>query len=159
VAVVWSDFAEIAGGASGALTGLLFVAVSLNRERVIAHRGLRSQAGQTLELFLLALITSMVLVIPGTPAWVLGLELIVIAVASGLIMGMISERKRPEGEQPEDLLAQLLDRVSPNLLTMLLILVAGCIELAGGDGLYVLAPAIILALGNGVLNAWLFLTG
>jgi hypothetical protein len=48
VAVVWSDFAEIAGGASGALTGLLFVAVSLNRERVIAHRGLRSQAGQTL---------------------------------------------------------------------------------------------------------------
>jgi hypothetical protein len=85
--------------------------------------------------------------------------LVAIAVASGVIMGMISDRKRPEGEEPEDLLAQLLDRVSPNLLTMVLILVAGCIELAGADGLYVLAPAIILALGNGVVNAWLFLTG
>jgi hypothetical protein len=110
-------------------------------------------------LFLLALITSLVLVIPGTPSWALGLELVVIAVVSGVAMGMISQRKRPEdGDQPEDLLAQLLDRVSPNLLTMLLILVAGCIELAGADGLYVLAPAIILALGNGVVNAWLFLT-
>jgi hypothetical protein len=48
--------------------------------------------------------------------------------------------------------------VSPNLLTMLLVLVAGFIELAGADGLYVLAPAIIVALVNGVVNAWLFLT-
>jgi hypothetical protein len=160
VAVVWSDFAEIAGSASGALTGLLFVAVSLsvNRERIIAHRGLRSQAGQTLMLFLLALISSMVLVIPGTPRRVLGLELVAIAVASGVIMGIISDRKRPEGEAPEDVLARLLDSVSPNLLTVLLILVAGCIELAGADGLYVLAPAIIVALVNGVVNAWLFLT-
>jgi hypothetical protein len=43
-------------------------------------------------------------------------------------------------------------------LTMLLVLVAGCIELAGDDGLYWLAPAIIIALANGVVNAWLFLT-
>jgi hypothetical protein len=28
----------------------------------------------------------------------------------------------------------------------------------GADGLHVLAPAIILALANGVINAWLFLT-
>ena len=49
---MWSDFATIAGSASGALTGLLFVAVSINRDRVTAHPALRSQAGQTLVLFL-----------------------------------------------------------------------------------------------------------
>ena len=49
---VWSDVATIAGSASGALTGLLFVAVSLNRDRVREHPALRSQAGQTLVLFL-----------------------------------------------------------------------------------------------------------
>ena len=158
MAGVWSDFATIAGSASGALTGLLFVAVALNRERVIAHRGLRSQAGQTLVLFLLALITSLVLVIPGTPSWALGLELVVIAVVSGVAMGMISHGRHPEGDGPEDSLARLLDSVSVNLLTMLLVLVAGCIELAGDDGLYWLAPAVIIALVNGVVNAWLFLT-
>jgi hypothetical protein len=158
VAVVWSDFAETAGSASGALTGLLFVAVSLNRGRIDEHPALRSQAGQTLVLFLVALITSIVLVIPGTPRWVLGLELVAVAVVSGVAMGMISHGRHPEGEEPEDRLARLLDTVSPNLLTMLLVLVAGCIELGGADGLYWLAPAIILALVNGVVNAWLFLT-
>ena len=73
-------------------------------------------------------------------------------------MGMISHGREPEGDGPEDSLARLLDRVSVNLLTMLLVLVAGCIELAGDDGLYWLAPAIIIALVNGVVNAWLFLT-
>jgi hypothetical protein len=29
---------------------------------------------------------------------------------------------------------------------------------AGDDGLYWLAPAVIIALVNGVVNAWLFLT-
>jgi hypothetical protein len=158
VAVVWSDFATIAGSASGALTGLLFVAVSLNRERIADNPALRSQAGQTLVLFLLPLIVSIVLVVPGAPRWVVGLELVAVAVVSGVSMGMISHGREPEGDGPEDSLARLLDRVSVNLLTMLLVLVAGCIELSGDDGLYWLAPAVIIALVNGVVNAWLFLT-
>ena len=155
---MWTDFAVIAGSASGALTGLLFVAVSLNRERLEEHPALRSEAGQTLVLFLLPLIVSMVLVIPGEPSWVLGLELVAVAIVSGVAMGLISRGKRPEGDGPEDRLARLLDSVSFNLVTMLLVLAAGIVELAGADGLYVLAPALILALVNGVTNAWLFLT-
>jgi hypothetical protein len=158
VSRVWGDFATIAGSASGALTGLLFVAVSLNRERVAAHPALRSQAGQTLVLFGLPLIISIVLVIPGTPGWVLGLELVVIAIGCGVAMGMIAHGRHPEGDGPEDRLARLLDSVSLNLLTMLLVLVAGCIQLAGDDGLYWLGPAVVVALLNGVTNAWLFLT-
>jgi hypothetical protein len=158
VAVVWSDFATIAGSASGALTGLLFVAVSLNRDRITAHPALRSQAGQTLVLFLLPLIISIVLVIPGTPQWVLGLELVAAAALSGVASGMISHGRHPEGEGPEDRLARLLDSVSLSLAAIILVLVAGCIELAGDDGLYWLAPAVILALVSGVVTAWLFLT-
>jgi hypothetical protein len=158
VSRVWGDFATIAGSASGALTGLLFVAVSLNRDRVVAHPALRSQAGQTLVLFGLPLIISIVLVIPGTPGWVLGLELVVIAIGCGVAMGMISHGRHPQGDGPEDSLARLLDSVSLNLLTMLLVLVAGCIQLAGDDGLYWLGPAVLVALLNGVTNAWLFLT-
>jgi UDP-N-acetylmuramyl pentapeptide phosphotransferase/UDP-N-acetylglucosamine-1-phosphate transferase len=155
---VWSNFAVIAGSASGALTGLLFVAVSINRDRLANHPVLRSEAGQTLVLFLLPLITSMVLVIPGAPNWTLGLELLTIGIIGGVAMTLISYGKHAEGEGPEDRLARLLDSVSPNLLTILLILVAACIELAGANGLYWLAPALIVALVSGVVNAWLFLT-
>ena len=44
----WENFAVISGSAAGALTGLLFVAVSLNRDRIVGHAALRSEAGQTL---------------------------------------------------------------------------------------------------------------
>ena len=33
----WQGFAEVVGAASGALTGLLFVAVSLNATRIAGH--------------------------------------------------------------------------------------------------------------------------
>ena len=40
----------ISGSAAGALTGLLFVAVSLSRDRIIGHEALHGEAGQTLML-------------------------------------------------------------------------------------------------------------
>ena len=41
---------------------------------------------------------------------------------------------------------------------MVCVTVAGCLQIAGVDGLYWLAAAIIPALGGGVIIAWLFLT-
>jgi modulator of FtsH protease len=43
----WLGFAEVTGTASGALTGLLFVAVSLNASRIAGHQGLRARQGQS----------------------------------------------------------------------------------------------------------------
>ena len=167
----WENFAVISGSAAGALTGLLFVAVSLNRDRIVGHAALRSEAGQTLVLFLLALLLSLLLVIPGTSPRLLGIVLVVLAVVSGAILIIIGRGRDDAargrageaaadhaGEAAEDRLARLLDTVSPNLTAMLCITVSGCLEIAGDNGLYWLAAAVVLALGSGVINAWLFLT-
>jgi hypothetical protein len=167
----WENFAVISGSAAGALTGLLFVAVSLNRDRIVGHAALRSEAGQTLVLFLLALLLSLLLVIAGTSPRLLGIVLVVVAVVSGAILIIIGRGKDDAargrggkaagddaGEAPEVRLARLLDTVSPNLVAMLSIMVAGSLEIAGDNGLYWLAAAVVLALGGGVINAWLFLT-
>ena len=176
---VWDNFAVISGSAAGALTGLLFVAVSLNRDRIVGHEALHGEAGQTLVLFLLALLLSLVLVIPGTSVRTLGVVLVAIALVAGTILSLIGRpgrdsigRRDPsrsrDGRGPgmgraeptgaEDRLARLVDAVSPNLFTVLLITVAGCLQLAGDNGLYWLAAAIVLSLISGVVNAWLFLT-
>ena len=44
----WANFAVLVGGASAALTGLLFVAVSLNLDRILGSAPLRAAAAQTL---------------------------------------------------------------------------------------------------------------
>ena len=79
----WQGFGEMIGGASGALTGLLFVAVSLNASRIAAHAGLRASAGQTLVLFITPLIAAAALLTPHQPEWVLGTELIAIGLLAG----------------------------------------------------------------------------
>ena len=67
----WQDFAEMVGGASGALTGLLFVSVSLNASRIAGRTGLRASAGQTLVLFITPLIIATTLLVPHQPDWML----------------------------------------------------------------------------------------
>jgi hypothetical protein len=159
VAQDWDNFAVIAGSAAGALTGLLFVAVSLNRDRIAGHPALRAQAGQTLVLFLLPLLMSILLVIPRTSPVSLGSEFVVLAAVAATALTAIAHggRTSPTGDDSAARLARLIDRVSPNLLTMLLIVVAGCLQLAGDDGLYWFAAALVLCLVGGVVNAWLFL--
>ncbi len=158
VAPGWSNFAVITGSAAGALTGLLFVAVSLNRERIARHRALRGQAGRTLVLFMLPLLLSLLLVLPGSSVTALGTGLIVLAVVAGLALLLIGRGNKPAGDDSPDPLAQLLDKASPNLVVVLLIVVAGCLQLAGDDGLYWVAASSVVSLVGGVANAWLFLT-
>jgi modulator of FtsH protease len=43
----WGNFAVVAGSSAGALTGLLFVAVSLNRERIARHAPLRGESSRS----------------------------------------------------------------------------------------------------------------
>jgi hypothetical protein len=150
----WVSFGQLAGGASAALIGLLFVAVSLNRDRITHTPMLHASAVQTLVIFMLPLTTSIVLLTPGQPRWVLGSELLVLAALQGLILVVSGRRKRGPGTQPARLV-RLLDHTSPNLVATLLVLVA---LIAGhGGGLYWLVPAVILALVGGSANAWLFL--
>jgi mannose/fructose/N-acetylgalactosamine-specific phosphotransferase system component IID len=157
----WENFAVISGSAAGALTGLLFVAVSLNRDRIVSHPALRGEAGQTLVLFLLALLLALLLVIPGDSARILGIVLVALAIVAGAIQILTwrgGRRSSATGDAPADRLARLVDAVSPNLLTVLLTIVAGCLQIAGANGLYWVAAAEVAALVGGVVNAWLFLT-
>jgi hypothetical protein len=153
----WQGFAEMTGGASAALTGLLFVAVSLNASRIAGHLGLRASAAQTLVLFLAPLMMAAAVLTPAQPDQVLGGELIVIGLVASWALLSIGRMKRG---LPEDdmLLIRTFNRRVPNILLMLLF-VAGGITLADGTGagLYVLLPASFVAFISGVLNAWYFL--
>ena len=86
---MWRDFGVTVGGLAGALTGLLFVAVSLKSEVLARSLSLTSRAAQTLVLFMPPAISAIVLVAP-QPTAALGAELLALAAASGtaLLVGL-----------------------------------------------------------------------
>jgi hypothetical protein len=93
VSADWQDFVTMIGGASGALTGLLFVAVSLNANRIAGHTGLRASEAQTLILFITPLFIVAALLTPRQLDWVLGAELTAIGVFASLILLVIHRVK------------------------------------------------------------------
>ncbi len=70
----WTELFVASAGASAALTGLLFVAVSVNLERILQFAGLPERALQTLLLLLSAVLVSLICLIPGQSTTVLGAQ-------------------------------------------------------------------------------------
>ena len=153
----WDTFAAISGGASATLTGLLFVAVSIRIASIARSQELRNRAAQTLSLFGIVLIISVLIAIPGQAYRTLGAELVVLAVVAG--MGLHILDRRAKGESSDQAIAPVLEAVAPTTVTSLLLLAAGIVLILGvRAGLYVLVGPVLAALIGGVASAWLFLT-
>jgi hypothetical protein len=153
--VAWRDFAVTTGGLAGALTGLLFVAVSLHSAALAKSRALSSRAAQTLVLFVTPAISAVVLTAP-QPAAALGGELLATAAVSGTALYILD--RRAGHDLSGGVVVRYIERASPNRATAVLVAVAGVSFLVKvGGGLYWMIPAVLAGLVGGVINAWLFL--
>jgi hypothetical protein len=85
----WDTFATITGGAAAALTGLLFVAVSIRIDYIARSQELRNRAAQTLSLFGTVLVIAVLVAIPGQGYRALGIELLVLAVIASTWLFLI----------------------------------------------------------------------
>jgi hypothetical protein len=152
----WDTFAAICGAAAATLTGLLFVAVSIRIASIARSQELRNRAAQTLSLFSMILLISVLIVIPGQAYRTLGAELIVLALMAGTGLHVLD--RRAKGDRSNQAIAPVLEAVTPTTVTSLLLLAAGIVLVLGVHaGLYVLVGPIFVALVGGVTSAWLFL--
>jgi uncharacterized membrane protein len=62
--VPWASFGAALAAVAGALTGLLFVALSVKSDTLLASRSLRARATQTLVLFMTSVLIAVCLVAP-----------------------------------------------------------------------------------------------
>ena len=151
---MWLSFGEALAAVGGALTGLLFVAVSVKSNVLAASLGLRSRAAQTLVLFLTSVLIAVLLVAP-QPAAALGWGLLAVALVTGTALFILDRRA---GHSSDQGWARYIERFTPNTITAALVAVAGLtFLLKAGGGLYWLIPASVAGLVGGVVNAWLFL--
>ena len=150
----WTDLFVAAAGASAALAGLVFVAVSINVERILQYEGLPERSLQTLMLLVSVLIVSIIGLIPGQDRIVLGVELFICGLAFGLAIWSRGVRST----DPSTAGALAIDRIALTLLGTLPFVAGGLSLLAEtGGGLYWIVAGIVFATLGAVANAWVLL--
>jgi hypothetical protein len=152
----WVEFGVAVAGAAAVLTGLVFVAVSINLERVLQVPGLPDRAGESVLMFLAVLVYSLFLLVPGQSTTALGIELLITGIAFAAVLILVAALgfRRPT-YQP---LSWRITRIVAALCATVPAVVAGATLMAeAGGGIYWLFGAIVLALLAGVGNSWVLL--
>jgi len=90
----WADFAVASAGAAAALTGLLFVAVSINLKRILEFPQLPGRAAGTMGMLLTVLLVAVVLLAPGQPRQATGIEIAAMSAILAFEAILIARRAR-----------------------------------------------------------------
>jgi hypothetical protein len=152
----WHDVYVMLGGAAAALTGLVFVALSIHLRAIGADRFQRARGHYlTFGLIYLTVVAALVL-IPGQGDNALGVEVLIGGVVGAVVTGIPLVRMRPG--LPSTI--GFRGRVIAAALAVALNLTAGVSLMARrGGGLYFLIAALLLALVTNVSGAWALLVG
>lgn len=152
----WGEFAVIIGGAAAALVGLLFVAVSIRADVIARSKALRSRLAQILTIFLGVLGSSIMVSLPNPAKWLLGIELIAVALMVGAALIVLDHRAERGSDRGS--LEKVLDRINPNVTTAVLIGMSGLALVLRFEGaLFLLALAALVGFVGGAIGAWLVL--
>jgi len=151
----WGDFFVSEVGAAAALTGLIFVAVSINLTKVLQFPQLPRRAAESLIMLMATLFVAATGLIPGQPRAVFGAEILLVALACW-IFPMVLQRR--DAHLPDTRPSWVVIRALTHQVAVLPLVVGGASIVAGaGGGLYWLVPGTLFSLSAGLINAWVLL--
>jgi len=152
----WHDLCVALAGASGALLGLAFLAISFNLDAILADKGLPGRAVETLIFFAYPLAASILVLVPGMSHVALGVGIAVLtAVLVALVIRVALPRWSAERAVP---VSWRLSHAAPGvLLTALSAVAAVAVVTSSIGGLYWLGATMALATVAGLVNSWVLL--
>jgi hypothetical protein len=157
----WHDFFLAQAGAAGVLTGLVFVGVSINLQKIVSdpNSGLVGRAAEALILLVAVLIASVLVLVPGQGAGLLGAEVLVVGLAAwGWIAAIQLPRLRAWGTMRADLRVSFVLRVVLGQVAALTLVIAGVAVLwVGPGGLYWLMAGTVFSILAALFEAWVLL--
>lgn len=152
----WNDFYESIVGASAALTGLIFVGVSISLTKILSIRGLPDRALLSLVLLLNVLVLSILFLIPDLSMKTLGIWVIVIGIIVWIIVSLLDlgiYRSKQKEYKKLHLLNMLIDQVA----TICFVLTGIGITSGWTNSEYWVVPAIIVSIVKAVIDGWVIL--
>ncbi len=152
----WSTYLTVQAGAAATLTGLVFVAVSLNVSRILSNAGLPSRAAESLVQLLGIFFISSIALVPRQSARLLGTEVLLIGFVSWLVQvtGQIRYMFNRSGHP----LTWLTWRALLTQIATLPFCIAGVEIFIGSPGsLYWLVLGFIASFIAALFSAWVLL--
>ncbi len=150
----WHDLFVAAAGAGAALAGLVFVAISINIDRILKLPGVPERAFQTVLVLLGVVVVCICGLIPQDIS-TLGIEVLSTGVllSAGLVILGRTVIRAVRGH-----LDWMISRLALVVPGAVLYLVAGITLLVGaGGGLYWVVAGLLAGVMAGVLNGWVLL--
>jgi hypothetical protein len=153
----WTDFFEAQVAAAAALAGLVFVALSINLERILSYSGLVGRAAEALMLLVQPVFIGLAVLQNGQSLRVVGIEvaaisvILIVAITRILITsGWPAARGRPHNE-----FAARCTLVGGALVPGV---VAAALLISGNsDGFYAQSISTGMCLAAGIADAWVLL--
>jgi hypothetical protein len=151
----WDSFFVAQVGASAALAGLLFVAVSINLTRVLQFPQLPDRAAETLIILVGVLADASLGLVPDQPRGLLGVEMLAVGLFVWGYPLAMQWRSAPVPGAPRRWIVMRI--LSHQLATVPMLFVGLSLLVRWGGGLYWLVAGTLLSFAAALVNAWVLL--
>ena len=154
---LWHDFFVMVGGAAAALTGLVFVALSINLTTIASDATHRYRAIGTLNGFMAAFALCAFGLMQGQSSQAFGLGWIAVAIYALIVYDYGIAKAQDQGRSRAGLMSYRI--FIGNALYAAQIAGATLLALGSDFGIYVAAIALIASIAYTTTGAWLLLMG
>jgi hypothetical protein len=152
----WQTLLVVQAGAAATLTGLSFIAISINITKILQVPGLSGRAGDSILQFLQVFFICTVALVPGQSHIALASEILFIA-GFCWVTQVFAHVRYGKARSGQPLIWLMTRIVQTQIASIPFFIASGYLFSGSPTGLYWLVPGFVFSFAAGVVGAWVLL--